>query len=311
MSKTVHGTETGRFTTLPNLKDVERAPRARPYRPQWYPSPLQLEPATHGHIRIDHTYEPVGATVPIVGWRQAMLRGLKPVTTAPLAEPLRITRLVSTGKHHHGVWMTDSPEELNQIYEMVHTVAPRGRVLVGGLGLGCLPLILALHCPRVERIVVVERDQSIVKLCAQSGYQTVHADLYKYLADERRTLAFDYYLLDTWAGTNEDTWWSEVVPLRRLLARRAPYATVHCWAEDIMVGQIRRTLTHLTPERRHWYYKYLPAPMSADAVEMFVRTVGSPEWERRYGDAVNRATLEMRTTSPAMRQLTARWFTNN
>jgi len=194
-------------------------------------------------------------------------------------EPLRVHELVHDD---HGLWMTDLPEELNQIAELMHDVDPKGSVLVGGLGLGITAKTLVTR-QGVTDVTVVERDRHVVKLCARKGYRVAVSDIGKYLRATRER--FDYYLLDTWQGTSESTWWGQVMPLRRVIRQRwGAGPVVHCWAEDIMLGQVVRTLTTKPP---HWCYAGLPMPMGEVEAERFVRDVGLPSWEARYGAIVD------------------------
>lgn len=265
------------------------------YEPQWYSSPIHLAERRVGTAEIRHRILPVGKTVEIVGARQALLRGVKQVRGVVEGQPLRIHELLEhtkRGKDSLGrLWMTDLPEELNQIAEMVHTVAPCGRVLIGGLGLGLVASAVA-SCPGVEHIMVVERSPDIITLCNQGeawGYVVAQADIADYLRESRTR--YDYYLLDTWGGTNEGAWWDTVMPLRRIIRNRwGAKPVIHCWAEDIMVGQI---IPALTVGKPFWYYKHLPR-MTRRQAEVFTRNVGMPAWERKYGAAVDRAIADMR-----------------
>src|SRR5687768_4205950 len=95
----------------------------RPYKPEFFASPIDLPEGRSGKLSIQHKIET--EDVWIVGLREAVLNGERPVK-ARLAEPLRIHQLVD---EDHGVWMTDCPQELNQIGRLMHEVRPRGRVL--------------------------------------------------------------------------------------------------------------------------------------------------------------------------------------
>lgn len=259
------------------------------YDAQWYHSPIDLPERTSGSISIRHRIIPKGKEVTIVSMRQALLRGIRPVM-GKTEVPLRIHELVEEKENYKALWMTDLPEELNQIGEMVESVDPQGKVLVGGLGLGILAATVAQR-PGVDKVVVVERSEDVIKLTSNPGlYTTVNSDIRKFLETTRQK--FDYYLLDTWTGTNEGTWWHEVMPLRRIIRQRWGFKpTIHGWAEDIMWGQIYRSLTHHTVP--HWFYSYLPVPMSGDEANVFLNTVGLPSWEKKYGAAVDRYTNEM------------------
>ena len=247
------------------------------YQPQWYASPIDLPESQSGSVAIEHKVLEAGSKTPIVGMRQAILRGTHPIS-AVLNEPLRVHYLTHA---EHGTWMTDLPEELNQIAEMLDTVSPWGRVLIGGLGLGIMASTVATR-PGVEHVTVIEKDPDVIRLCARSGYTVIEANIYDYLKTTDDW--FHFYLLDTWQATNENAWWREVMPLRRVIRNRwGRTPTIHCWAEDIMLGQIIRTLTHTQP---HWYYEHLPVPMPLPTARAFVRNVGLPTWERKYGKKV-------------------------
>lgn len=248
------------------------------YSATWYKSPLDLPEGISGKIKVTHRILPAGSETPIVGFRQALLRGLKP-SVAVVKEPLRIHEL---SHEDYGVWMTDLPEELNQIAEMLHTVQPKGDILVGGLGLGILALTLAERAD-VDQVTVVEIDPNVINLCSEICYDVVNDNIVHFLKTTDKT--FDFYLLDTWQGTNEGTWWSKVLPQRRIIRQRwGKNPVVHCWAEDIMHGQIFRSLTTKPP---HWYYEGLPMPMNDRTAKQFLRDVGLPTWERKYGAIID------------------------
>lgn len=250
------------------------------YDPQWYGSPIDIPECSSGKVRVRHRIIQTGKQVDIVGVRQAFLRGRMPIVGV-VKNPLRIHELSHS---KHGVWMTDMPEELNQIAELMYEAAPAGRVLAGGLGLGILAQTLAAR-QGVNSVTVVENDKDVVKLCGRTdlGYRLALTDIARFLTTTKE--CFDYYMLDTWQGTNEGTWWRSVMPLRRVIRQRnGERPVIHCWAEDIMVGQIVRTLTSKPP---HWLYTGLDMPMTPHAAHAFVDGVGLPWWERRYGDIVD------------------------
>jgi hypothetical protein len=246
------------------------------YKAEWYKSPVNLPESKSGKISIQKKILPPGDKVAIVGMRQAFLRGQKPISGV-IKEPLTIHSLVHEDR---GIWMTDLPEELNQIGELLHNINPHGKIMVGGLGLGILAKTLADRTG-VESVTVVEIDPDVVKLCAQPGYTVVTADVMEYLRTTNDQ--FDFYLLDTWQGTNEGTWWSQVMPQRRIIRNRfGSKPIIHCWAEDIMQGQVLLNLVHGVP---HWYYSHLPIPMSDNAARSFLRNVGNKEVGERLWDS--------------------------
>jgi len=252
------------------------------YTASWYASPIQLPARKHGNVEVRHRTIPVGEEVQIVGIRQAITRGVRQVSGIT-QEPLLVHELVE-GKT---LWMTDLPEELNQIAELLYCLEPEGKVLVGGLGLGILTTAVA-RFPGVMSVTTVERSASIIHLCSphHPNVTVRHGDIADYLKTTKTK--YDYILLDTWCGTSEGTWWTDVMPLKRIVRNRwgkRPY--LHCWAEDIMEGQIYRSMTN-PHTRPHWYYKYLPIPMPESMAQLFLTGVGLPEWEQAFGDAVDR-----------------------
>lgn len=262
------------------------------YEHALYTSPISLPERTSGPAQIRHRTIPAGADVIVVGLRQAFLRGIRPVSVR-LAEPLRIHELFH---EDYGVWMTDLPEELNQIGELLRSVEPSGRVLIGGLGLGILAHVVSARVG-VERVVVIEKDEHVINLCAKRRYSVVHADIAEYLLRSTRE-RFDFFLLDTWQQTGESTWWSDVLPLRRIIRNRwGGKPVVHCWAEDIMHGQLLRSLT-THPE--HWYCRGLQMPMTEAVARKFLRDVGLPTWEKKYGGAID-ATIEAKAKAKTTR----------
>jgi hypothetical protein len=253
------------------------------YEPRWYASPIDLDERTCGEICVAHRTVCAGELLPVVGMRQAALRGLRPVN-ARLPYDLRVHELRSG---EHGVWMTDLPEELNQVEEAVFNVEPCGDVLIGGLGLGILASAVVAQ-DDVKSVEVVEINPDVIELCDVGwGYAITCADIARYLHDCDH---YDTYMLDTWQGTSEDTWWSMVMPLRRTIRRRfGERPKVWCWAEDIIMPQV---VSSLTVGKNLWYYEDLPR-MSVREARAFVCNVGLPAWERRYGGIVDTAVAAM------------------
>lgn len=284
-------------TAIISIKAIlkpERKTMTEKYQHALYRSPIELPEAKRGNISVKHRIVPPGETIPVVGMRQAYLRGIRPLI-AKLDHPHRIHELHDK---QHGMWMTDSPEELNQIAEMLFNVMPEGRVLVGGLGLGVLAETLAQRLD-VDEVVVVERDKNIIKLCATVGhYEVQHQDILCFL--QKHTDFFDYYLLDTWQGTNESAYWETVLPLRRAIRSRAGrLPMIHCWAEDIMWDQVEQSLSHAT--QKGWYYEGLP-DMKEDEAKWFLSKVGTTEWEQHYGKVVDAIYARMEKKRKALRK---------
>jgi hypothetical protein len=238
---------------------------------QLYKSPIEIPTAASGAFKVRH--EVVNGPVPVIGMRQAFLRGVRPVYAR--VENLRVHELHGPS----GIWMTDLPEELSQIADALKALPPAGDVLVGGLGLGVLATTL-LQMPFVSSVTVVELEPDVIQLCRPKGASVVQGDIVEFLRTTDRR--FDRYYLDTWQGTNESTWWTTVMPMRRVIANRCGRQRVWCWAEDIMLGQCKRSAFSQGGE--NWYYKALPSNPDRATVERFFRDVGLPTWEKRYGE---------------------------
>lgn len=259
----------------------------RPFRPELFRSPIRLDEGSSGRMRVRHRLHRAGEPLTIVSVRSALLRGIRPVRVR-LDETLVIHEL---SEDRRGVWMSDCPEELCDIAEALHTFDPRGRVLVGGLGLGVLAKSLAMR-GAVESVHVVERSPDVIRLCASPGYTVTCSDLYEYLRTVDRP--FDCWMLDTWQGTGEGDWWEYVMPARRIIANRFGRQRVWCWAEDRMAAQVARSC--VSQAGMCWHYAALPLGMDEAAAARFVRTVGLPRWEREFGARVDalQATLRER-----------------
>lgn len=239
-------------------------------KPALCASPISLPERKVGKFEIKHTQIEDEAIV--IGLRQALMRGVRPVK-AILPEPILIHELVETDR---GVWMTDLPEELFQIAEAIADFQPKGKVLVGGLGLGILAKTLTQQ-PGVEQVTVVEINKDVINLCATKDYEVINADIFKFLSSTDR--AFDYYMLDTWTGTGEGDWWTNVLPLKRTIQAKWGRQKIWCWAEDIMTGQVKSQLMY---SAKHWHYKDLPAAMSNTEINFFLSSMGTKKWEKKY-----------------------------
>lgn len=282
-------------------------------------SPIRLPEGRVGAFAVQHNhFKPDAGPVAVVGLREAFLTGRRPVA-ARLTEPLLVHELVQFDEADklERVWMTDEPQELRQAAEWIVSAQPHGRVLVGGLGLGVVASWLAQR-PAVTQVLVVERSPEVVRLVQphQRGYDVLTADIHQYVRTTTEW-PWDFAFLDTWQGTNERTWWEEVMPLRRTIANRFGRRRVACWAEPFMLGQVELFFQMSQPETRArlgvegptrgWYYTAFPADMDRAAVRAFTANVGLPSWERRFGKivdagcrqvAANRAAFQTERSEP-------------
>lgn len=238
-------------------------------------SPLSVPEARSGTLQIKHETIKRG-WCDLVSMREAFMTGRR-MCRVRVDQPLRVHLLVD---EDNGVWMTDKPQELRQMWEFVEDADPRGRVFVGGLGLG---LVATMLSRRGHLVTVAERSANVIKLMgphsARESYKVVRASVEVYIA-QRKTWPFETTYFDTWQATSEGTWWEDVLPLRRQLANKFGKLRVFCWAEDQMLGQVRRVILS---GARHWHYAGLPEDMAPAEVEWFLANVGLPEWEVLYG----------------------------
>lgn len=280
-------------------------------------SPLDIPEGRSGVFNVEHVRYPAGHEFDVVSTRQALLTGLAPkrlrVTEETLVHALK--RDGSSGK-----LMSDLPIELRQMKEFAR--GARGRVLIGGLGLGLVAHLVAAK-PSVESVTVVEVEPDVISLCADGlppKVKVIQADLFDYLRRPSLRWAFDRAFFDIWYATSEATWVEFVAPLRRIVQNRFG-KRVKCWAEDEMLGQMARSLSHQSSQplsalgwspahyafRAATIWKY-PADENAASASVlsvekvvalerrwqedslfrhflgvFLTQVGSPQWETTFG----------------------------
>src|SRR5256885_1715689 len=119
-------------------------------------SPVSLPEGKSGKFEVKHTY---GDCFDVVSIREAITTGKQPLTVK-LEEPIRIHELYEDGQ----LWIADVPIEVRQHQEALARMMPRGRVLVGGLGLGIMAGLLARK-PEVTQVDVVEISPEVAGLC--------------------------------------------------------------------------------------------------------------------------------------------------
>lgn len=210
----------------------------------WLARAMRFRPALHGgkfgSVAIREERLRAGVPVEVVSVRNGVMTDEKPFA-ARFNEDLIVRSLEDAD----GVWMRDDPQEIWQMHESV--VGVRGRVLVGGLGLGVWTRIAA-NMSKARRFVVVEKNSDVCSAAweptsTQSGAWESKAVLSLVLGDIADVLSsigrreFDSCYLDTWRGTGVATWVEEVAPLRRLAGSKI--GRVFCWAEQEMLWQVR------------------------------------------------------------------------
>jgi hypothetical protein len=175
---------------------------------------------------------PAGKPHCVISMRNAIFSGQRP-TNISFDADVEIRSLQYEG----GEWMTDTPQEIWQMYTALEelTQMHEPELLVGGLGLGVFSHLAAEYAGAI--VTTVERDERIINAVSPwSARKVVKDDIYKF-ADKVEVGEYDAAFLDTWQRTGEYCWITEVVPLRRKLAPKI--AKIWCWQEDEMIGQIR------------------------------------------------------------------------
>ena len=213
-----------------------------------YRTPLNVPAKTIGEYAIEHDVRPAGAVIKTGDMRTAMFGQGAPKELSWPTET-RWHRLIGPT----GTWMTDLPIEQYQHDRSLKGM--KGRILIGGLGLGYAAAVLAKQAS-VKEVVVVEIPQEVIDLTAKhipdpkSKTHVINMDLFTYL-DHYAGEPFDYAFFDIWQSDGEGTFFEVVCPLRKASqgkVRRSPV----CWNEDVMRGQLycsmwSRMLIHKNP----------------------------------------------------------------
>src|SRR3990167_1240824 len=203
-----------------------------------YISPLDLPESTIGRFYITKEIKPASTQMQVVSGKTAIFH--KGQRTSVKFDGDRIVHLlVETGK---GMWMSDSPEEMEEIYDVIPKL--KCSVLVGGLGLGLLPKMLDDN-KDVTHMTVVEKESDILDLVRPHLYLkklnvVIQADLFDYL--QCSTVTYDSAYYDIWAPTGEDILFTHISPLRHLSQGKIRQNRIHCWQEEVMLGQLAMSL---------------------------------------------------------------------
>jgi hypothetical protein len=199
-----------------------------------------------------------------------------------------------------GIMASDKPDEIYIQYIAFHKM--RGRVLVGGLGLGMAANMIAAM-PEVTSVTVIEKELDIIRLVdgnLDPKVVVVQADVFQYV-DEITRDQFDSAYYDTWYSTARREWGVSVVPLYRA-SRRSGIELLGAWGEHEMVGQLASALymqamieeSAWTP-RPFWVFiqglkkelgdkpPYLCNKARVkELIRRYLYEVGTPDWERIF-----------------------------
>ena len=140
-------------------------------------------------------------------------------------QPGRYKRLVLTEGEERHVVMSNTPMEV--VTNLTAAAMATGRVLINGLGLGMI-LHHILQKPEVTEVIVVERDDHVLRLVAPTFQPNeklviVHADAFEYEPEG----LFDFVWHDIWTFISDEN----LEQMDRLEAKYSPIAKAQlCWA---------------------------------------------------------------------------------
>lgn len=211
-----------------------------------YLTPLDIPAAQRGEAEIIREVKTPGTPMMLGNGRTAIFGQGK---HKPVAYPFPTTwhQLILDG----GRMMSDWPIEQRQITAALRGM--KGRVLVGGLGLGLAATLLAQK-KAVTHVTVVEASEDVIRLVGPYTkgrwnpkgrdrgrvLEHVHADLFEYLKNYAGP-PFDHAFYDIWASDGEGTFFGTVCPLYDLSRGKVKTPPVN-WNEDVMRGQLHISL---------------------------------------------------------------------
>ena len=207
-----------------------------------YQTPLNIPKGTSGKIKIVHNIHPAGEPFTIVSMRDAVLTGKSPLK-ARFDVPVMITSLREEGS----VWMTDLPIEQEDAHEDL--VQCKGRVLVGGLGLGYFAKKLQ-EKEDVLHVDVIEISSDVIKLVwkhlkLDKRFNIINMDIHKWLGERGSPKPhYDWVYLDIWRMDGEAEFIETVLPLKRRIKKYLTLKKEHIlsWKEQTMLGQFQTGL---------------------------------------------------------------------
>lgn len=201
-------------------------------------SPLNIPESQSGRYSVQHKTIPAGEAITVISMRTALFTGNKPLKIM-YDLPVYYHYL----KNQNSVLMSDVPQE--QIQHEPIIAKCKGKVLIGGLGLGYIATKLS-EKKSVTEIIVIEKSKAVINLVwpyldLRGKGNIIHADIFKFLKENQED--FDYIYLDIWSGDSENVFLETVLPLRKLARKFVKSKNrVLCWQEEVMRGQIRTGL---------------------------------------------------------------------
>ena len=192
--------------------------------------PINVPEGKSGEFEVKHTIEKKGDTIDVVSMRNFIMTGYKQ-TRIELPYNRRIHQLI---RHGQGLLMSDSPQEMFLQYDAYK--AAKGRVLVGGLGLGMYACMIAKK-KEVTEVVVIEIEEDVIKLTRPKNekIKVIQGDFWDFIrtTDEK----FDFIYCDIYYQTGATEYIKTVLPIRKILEERFPGVPNMFWAEKEMESQ--------------------------------------------------------------------------
>ncbi len=168
--------------------------------------------------------------------------------------------------------MSDIPMEQKQHNEALRGF--KGRVLVGGLGIG-YALAVLFKKPSVKEVVCIEIAQEVIDMVKPhvnvpkgKTLTVIQSDLLQWVKDYEGS-KFDHAFYDIWSSDGEGTFFDTVCPLYDLSQGKVKRPPIN-WNEDVMRGQLLWSLTSRL--------NLLTSPIFADALAKHVERL-PPLWE--------------------------------
>ena len=197
-----------------------------------YFPPVDLEPKKSGEYEIKRTILKPGREMTVVSMRNYLMMGYRPLKIK-LDCDRALHELIRKGQ---GLMMSDSPQEMFLQYDMYKRA--KGKVLVGGLGLGMYARMIEKK-DEVTEIVVVEISQDVINISTPKKSKKIRIikdDITNFLKTTEEK--FDYIYIDTYYGTGASEYLNTVAPLRKILKERFPDTGADFWAEEEMKSQL-------------------------------------------------------------------------
>jgi len=174
-------------------------------------SPLHIPEGKSHEYRIERILHPAGEPITVVSMRDFIFTGRKALKVC-YNEPVPITIL----KDKDGIWMTDVPAEQASAHNALRKC--KGRVLVGGLGLGYFAKKIQ-EKNNVTSVIIIEISKDVINLVwkhlkLDKRFIIVCMDIKKYLKAYTSNRRFDWVYLDVWHADSEYEFVDNVLPLR-------------------------------------------------------------------------------------------------